>query len=606
MLAPTDRKLYSECFAAPPGYKFDCALGTTYSLDLESLLFALFCLASSGNGEPEEALREPVGLLEAIHRTVERVTVFCHAGETNVPDKPQSLYSLLEQCIVPARGRGGGAIFHPKLWLFRYSSRDTDEILLRAVVLSRNLTTSRAWDSFICLEGSPDKSRQPDSGELAELIRALPSLSTQPVHQDRAATLESLARDAERTIFKAPSPFTGNATFLVIGTDTNRKFQPTEKGDKVLAISPFVSPNTLDELRKLAPEGTLLSRPEEMSKCPAEVIERWRAFSIHEGACSDAELADDSIPVSSADPVPQGLHAKALAVQSASRTTWWIGSGNLTDPVRNGSSVELMLCLEGKTASVGIDAFLEAGFQKLLVDYHYCSAPHDPQDCSRSAVEKTKLALIDAKLELTCLPDGDHWALVLTGLVRLAEIVTVTCRPISLPVSHAQRLSPESTRLQFDRLRMEDLTALFCFELTAGSGKARFEQSLALKLPIEGLPQERDARIARSIVKDRTAFLSYLRCLLSNSGDDLLGAPVTKRAGDRHGNLEHSAAFASGLLEHLLRTLHSDPERLRGIPALLQRTNTTEGGEASTIPEEFRQIWAVIEPHLAKREAPST
>jgi hypothetical protein len=374
----------------------------------------------------------------------------------------------------------------------------------------------------------------------------------------------------------------------------------------VLAISPFVSPSTLNELRKLAPHGTLLSRPEEMSKCPSEVIARWHAQSIHEGASSDAELADDATAVTSADPAPQGLHAKALAIQSAKRTIWWLGSGNLTDPVRNGSSVELMLRLEGKTSLVGIDAFLEAGFQKLLVEYHYSPAPQDPQDGSRSAVEKAKLGLISANLSLTCEPEDDRWALVLVGSMGIPEPVALACRPISLPAARALRLSADGSLLRYEQLRMEELTALFCFELSAGSGKARFETTLTLKLPIEGLPQERDARIARSIVKDRTAFLSYLRCLLSINGDDLLGAPVTKRSNDRQGTVESSSAFASGLLEHLLRTLHRDPERLRAIPALLQRTSAPEDGEASTIPDEFRHIWAVIEPHLAQLEAPNS
>ena len=63
MLDPDVRRLYSECFAAPPDYALDCVVGTTYSLDLDSLLFASFCLATSGIEDPEGALDGPVALL---------------------------------------------------------------------------------------------------------------------------------------------------------------------------------------------------------------------------------------------------------------------------------------------------------------------------------------------------------------------------------------------------------------------------------------------------------------------------------------------------------------------------------------------------------------
>jgi hypothetical protein len=97
-------------------------VGTTYSLDLDSLLFALFSLATSGVEDPDGALGNPVALLEAIHRLSDHVTLFAHAGETHAPERPRALYALLERCMVPARGRGG-AIFHPKVWVLRYRSR---------------------------------------------------------------------------------------------------------------------------------------------------------------------------------------------------------------------------------------------------------------------------------------------------------------------------------------------------------------------------------------------------------------------------------------------------------------------------------------------------
>lgn len=600
MLDPENRRLYSQCFAAPDGFVFDGAIGTTYSLDLESLLFARLCIATSGSGEPETALADPVGLLEAIHRTAQRVTVFCHAGETNAPRQPHSLYSLLESSMIPALGRAGGAIFHPKVWVLRFTSREDDSPWLRVVVLSRNLTTSRAWDSFLCLEGEPDRGGKAESADLAALLRALPSLATVDLPGDRKQFLESLAKEVHRTTFGAPDPFEGAAHFQSMGFGKQPGFAPDQPGEQVLAVSPFVSNATLRALRELAPRGRLISRPEEMAKCEQDVIDGWEAFALDEGAYSEAEAGDLEESANTAEAAPQGLHAKVFAVQKKRRTLWWFGSGNLTDPVRAGSSVELMVRLEGKNSKASIEAFLDAGFGSLLVPYKYAPAPDDPQEGSRSAVESVKQVLARAELHLACVARDDTWQLRLSGVPDLDERVELRCRPITLPGARLQRVTGQE--VNFEGMTIEALTALICFELTAGKGDAKFESELTLKLPIEGLPEGRDARIARSIIRDRGSFLRYLQCLLGGVGDQLpegapLAAPV-RQAGKGNGD----SAFASGLLEQLLKALHHEPERLRGLKSLLERIAEQDGDSERVVSDEFRALWAAIEPHLPTGE----
>jgi hypothetical protein len=606
MLSPDDRRLYSQCFSAPEGFGLDCAVATTFSLDLESFLFAQFCLATSGAGEPEAALRDPIGLLEALHRTAGRVLVFCHAGETNAPRQPQSLYSLLEDSIAPARGRAGGALFHPKLWVQRFTQSTSDQVTVRVVVLSRNLTASRAWDTFICLEGSPARAKEPASAELAELIRALPGLAEQRPGPARLQQLEAIARDVERTSFAAPAPFEKIATFEALGITEKRGFRPNREGSAVLGISPFVSAETLRTLRALAPKGpgTLVSRPEEMAKCPREVIEAWDAYSLDEAANSSADVADAELTTDTADAAPQGLHAKAFVVDDGVRATWWIGSGNLTDPVRTGSSVELMVRLEGKSAKVGVEAFLDAGFRDLLLNYSYASAPADPQEGSRSAVEAAKGGLVEAKLTLRCDAGTEHWSLVLDGAVALPEAVSARCRPVTLPTARAIRMTSAESSWTFTEVSTEAVTALMCFHLEAGAGESKFDTELTLKLPITNIPQDRNARITRSVIKDRAAFLNYLRCLLAGVAGEPLGSgpEVGKEPGGKAKG--SSSVFAAGLMEQLLRALYHDPRRLRGLRALLARTSADhEGDLAEAVPEEFREVWAAIEPHLPAEDA---
>lgn len=599
MLDPDMRRLYSECFAAPPEHELEGALGTTYSLDLDSLLFAMFCLATSGVADPEAVVGNPVALLEAIHRTSERVTVFAHLGETNAPARPRALYTLLERCVAPARGRGG-SIFHPKLWVLRYRSRAEGTTLLRVVVLSRNLTSSRAWDQLVCLEGEPEEAVQQGNGELVELLRALPSFvrAEQEPEAARLAQLESLARDVERTCFAAPAPFVGSARFLALGASPERRFE-LPSGDRVFAMAPFVSTDALRTLRAQAPHGVLVARAEELAKCTAESVGEWQAFVLHEGASLDADDAERAAESDTADAAPEGLHAKVFAVESGQEVTWWLGSANLTDPVRAGLSVELMVELRGKASHVGIDAFLDAGFRTLLVPYQHQAPPPDPADGSRSVVQRVKQQLCAAPLTLRCRREGAAWVLGLEGLpLEPVERMAATCRPVTLPPYRELGLYGGTIGLEFSGLSAEALTAFLAIRLVAGSGDARFEHEFTLKLPVSGLPEDRDARVARAIVKDRAAFLSYLQCLFEELAP-ATGGEEQELRGESEATAPPAALLSAGLLEPMLRTVHRDPERLGGLRALLESCQNDV--DASVVPDEFRGVWAAVEPFLPRR-----
>jgi hypothetical protein len=518
MLSPNDRRLYSDCFTAPPGMVFDCAVGTTYSLDLASLLFVPYCLAANGARDPDSALRDPIALLESIHRIAGRVTVFCHDGETNAPQPASALYSLLESSVVPARGRAGGAIFHPKLWILRFTDREKDNVVLRVVILSRNLTASRAWDTVACFDGTPfPKQSVPESKGLRELLLALPKLASAGLPSaPRQEQLALLATEVGRTRFDAPAPFEGVAAFQAIGLEPNRGFSPQETGNRMLAVSPFVSSGTLTQLAELAPRRELISRAEELSKCEPGVLEPWRCFTLDESASPDAEEGDSTEVAGTIDPAPRGLHAKALAVESGRQTVWWLGSGNLTDPVRSGSSVEVMVRLEGKTSKVGIDTFHEGGFAKLLQEYTYSPLAEDEQSGNRALAEKAKAALVDADLVVSCFEQVSGWVLELTGMFAPPSGVRLSCRPITLPVGHAIRVVSNGPAVSFSGLAVESLTAFIAFSLEAGEGPSAFSVQFTRRLPVNGLPADRDARITQSFIRNRSAFLAYLRCLLGD------------------------------------------------------------------------------------------
>ena len=77
MLPPDQRHVLLDLLRPPPGYELDRAVGTTFTLDLETALvlplaFASYRLARSN---------DPIALMEAVRSAASRVDLFCQAGQ---------------------------------------------------------------------------------------------------------------------------------------------------------------------------------------------------------------------------------------------------------------------------------------------------------------------------------------------------------------------------------------------------------------------------------------------------------------------------------------------------------------------------------------------
>src|SRR5213594_1009892 len=122
MLDPYTREILFEMFRPPDGCELDFAIGTTYSLDLVALLTAPLAFTffewEDHDGKPTG---DPIALLEALRRNASRIRVFHQAGQIYVPGTHQILFHYLEEMLVPASAHSSQGVFHPKLWVLRYS-----------------------------------------------------------------------------------------------------------------------------------------------------------------------------------------------------------------------------------------------------------------------------------------------------------------------------------------------------------------------------------------------------------------------------------------------------------------------------------------------------
>src|SRR5690606_13044252 len=157
MLAPETRRILMEALEPPPGFRFDLAVATTYSLDLMALLtaplaFSMFdadAARTRGDGDAAESTN-PFALLQAVRSYAARTTVFCQAAQIVPPARYQRVLTYLEDSVVEVNPPSASGVFHPKLWALRMVGED-DEVLYRLLCLSRNLTFDRSWDTMLVL-----------------------------------------------------------------------------------------------------------------------------------------------------------------------------------------------------------------------------------------------------------------------------------------------------------------------------------------------------------------------------------------------------------------------------------------------------------------------
>jgi hypothetical protein len=602
MLDPNNRSLLVNSLRPPPGYIFSGGLATTYSLDLTTLLSVPLNLALPSSDDRTAMLEDGVALLEALRRTTDRLSIFCQQGRISAPAKDHVLYGLLESCVVEVTAPQGG-VFHPKIWVLRFERSDApDDVVLRLLVLSRNLTNDRSWDLSLSLDGKPGKRTVAQNRPLADLIAVLPDLAPiQPVARIRQ-NCKALADELRQTTWtELPGAFEGLA-FHTLGLK-GQSWSP--KASKRLAvISPFVTASALHALAASTQEAVVLvSRPDELARASKASLARFGALKVlHDG--TETDDADDAI---ARDRLTRGLHAKAYIVEDGWDTTLYLGSANATNAsLVAATNVEILAELTGKRSRVGgIDTFLGVdGLGEYLTDFEPPEEvpPLSIEEQAEKIIDAARADLMLAGIRLSCSPaDKDAWDLRLFAKrnIKLKQIESIRIWPISLPRESAIDGFPLVTTAEalIPRCATASITGFVAFELT--TALCSHAVCFVLNLPVDNMPEGRDAAVLRTIVANREGFLRYLLLLLQDmdnlpSVGDILSATGGKwNAGDSLDGLP--------LLEELTRAFSRNPGRLDSVRNLVKQLNATSEGH-DIIPAEFMDLWRVFDSTLQEGE----
>lgn len=359
---PASVTYFTQFLSPPDGMSFEQAIGTTFTLDLETALIPPLMVLGL-TGDHEDTRSQGAKLALNLRHAVEQMTVFMEAGHLSNRRADDEIHVLLapmlREVLVPKKVEGHRS-FHPKVWVVHFTCEtgERDDVV-RVVVSSRNLTRSISRDAMVMLEGRVGSDKIALNEPIASFLRYLPTLVVSHGSRGESAIettskAEKLANLMERTALKAPNGFRFTG-FMFTGPERPETWSP-RRCDRLTLISPFCDERTLESYRRKSGAGELYlaSRQGTIASLPPAMLDRnkkhpWVAYVFDEAARPDDETAfdgDGEIVCASTTERSEQLHAKIfLEERRGLRTRTTIGSGNATAPAHDGRNVEVYATL---------------------------------------------------------------------------------------------------------------------------------------------------------------------------------------------------------------------------------------------------------------------
>nr|WP_206030549.1 phospholipase D family protein [Rhodococcus sp. B10] len=581
-MPPDSRVTLLDRLEPPQGHVVSHVVGTTYTLDLDSALLPSLALSRSASA----ASADPLETIAAVQASIDKIDVFHQRGMIAVPTNRSRLHTLLEPALHAVQ-HSPKYLFHPKLWVARYESEATGEIVFRLLVLSRNLSRSRSWDVAITLDGVLENGPSAKNKPIVDLLRYL-TTSVQPnLEENRAVRIAALAEELRRVRWDLPTGAT-DLTFHVFGVRGSRAPEPDFSGYKHLVVSPFLTDGGLTALAEYA-------------RGPVSVVSRQESFDA---------LSDDMVPwitdpfvlsptagipaddqESTGGPTLAGLHAKLFCVERDRRAHLFIGSANATDNAFGGN-IEVLVELAGKTGIFGVDALLGKGGFGSILQLTTIESVNEPSDDPQFALDQQLRQLIfSIQLRAELSGDEDNYALHVTSAesISIAQGLSLTISLLSDKATSAAVDSTGAIDCNFAGLRLSDVTAFFVLTVSDEDGR---RSSAVLMAELINDVDARMSSIVTSEISTPDAFRRFLALLLA------FGAPsvAVDSDGDEAGEFDASGRWnvlENGLFEQMLRVSTSNEqvlEHLAGVVTSIISQDDPNG----VLPEGFRELWSAV------------
>ena len=584
-----DRLNYGQLLVPPVGYSLDFAVGTTYSLDLETLMAVSIALGIQESTD-SSLTNNPFAILKSLQGLSDKMLVFCEAGQIAAMQPEKSpLMLLLDKMIVPVKLREmkgkGFPSFHPKTWTLQYSDAEGNR-LYRFIVLSRNLTFDRSWDVAVSLEGKDTKKEQATSAPIVDFLNFLKydALEGVSMKTEKRRILNSLIQDLPYVQFSLDVKRFLDFEIIPLGIGKDNIDDDPLMWDSfhdLLVFSPFLSGGVMrsfDERKMLKDTRRhLITRTSELHKIAGK-LDTFRVYTMKDTVVEGEEIVSDE---ETEKIQQQDIHAKIYLMTKGSRSSLYLGSMNASE---NGlhRNVEMLLRLSGYRYYLNMDAIEsdlfgpdEKGNPFEEIDLAGVDAIA-PETEEKDALERVLKGICRLKSKAEVVRDGDKYNVTVSFISPRGGFPNAEIAPAR--TVRSQHLAEE--------VSFEGLSALELTELYRITVKGETENiSRMILIPTE-MPSDRDDMVVRSILKDKRAFVDYLAFIL---GDDYVLSALemeASAASDRDADRRSVEDGLPAIYEKMLKTAYTEPERLKEIRLVMDRISDTE-----VIPDEFVRMY---------------
>lgn len=622
MFKPTsakDRINYGEALMPPVGYRLERAVGTTYSLDLETLTAVSIALGLIEDTD-SELISNPISMLSAFQKISDRITVFCEAGQIKLPYKPNALCLTLEKMVVPVAlsSRGDDTwfpAFHPKTWVLEYCN-ESGEKKYRFVVMSRNMTFDHSWDVACAMDGDKDSGGGVDSKPISDFLRFLKKKLNKELtnYSRQREDLSYLIKALSKVRFQVEEGFS-ECDVLPLGIGANGYDMATDElfsGNfhELVVMSPFLAGGVIENLNspKKSLSGTkrtLITRRTEIPRLSGGKASNFDVYVMKdevidgESAISDGKeiKKDDSISQDSNEDSKsldeeentqedvyskQDIHAKVYLRRKYHNVDLYLGSMNASYAAIS-SNVEMMLRLRTKDNMLSGERFLN---EIMGEDREQKRNPFEliPQNDLKGSVEvsaqdnieRTIKRICRIKMDAVVEQNDERFNILITAKID-SELDGVTIRPL-----RSNKESELLPKMSFEFLDMLQLSEFYV--VSASIDNCTLER--VIMIPTSGMPEGRDTEIIRNVIRSKKQFIEYVSFIL---GDDYVQSFLeNKKATGSVGDWDQNRVLPA-VYEKMLKTSVSDPDRLGEIQYI---ANAIE--EEEIIPPEFREMYAVF------------
>lgn len=593
-------------------YEMDCAIGTTYSLSLEALMFIPVTLFFGEELNTTEKVLSSE-MFEALTKVPEQVQIFCQRGKLQKPSFYHNILAFWEKSIEQIQMDSHLQSFHPKIWLVRYTPTKTGlPVRYKFICSSRNLTLCRDWDMAVNMEGKVQKAKHNANRPLMDFMLMLNEKATKKIKQEMLDEIMHISFDLDDN----QSAY----AFHPIGFN-NRKhplLYGDSKQDELLVMSPFIDKTTIDAHRKRSKQFYLFSNALELDKiaagCLAEVDQVMmfhplldKPFFSEPAEGVGDEVTDRNIngnvePDSEYNP-SMNLHAKLYITQNKKISNWLIGSANCSDPA-TGRNIEFLTEISFVTGKATIDdAWIPlvnpTKGQGLFL-------PYEPGTSTESAEEKQAEA--DLRLliyELAALQfsgsthkrtDGrfDMEIKLDKAELSLPAGWSLTVVPLSANNSAERELTPVNyTRtFMFNDFEESQLTPYILCSIYYSNG---LKKQLVLDCAIE-FDADRMRKIFKSIISNQEKLFNYLSAILSKDEIMPLTDLVTKDPAAGH-TTSSKALENLPLYEKLLLAASRDRKKIKLAAKTIEYLQNERDENGNLIVEEnFAAFFKIFKP----------